>query len=157
IDALRTLLAALPPDLPAALCVVVHTSPDSPGALPMILNRVSALPVVNAATGMRIEAGHIYVAPPDHHLLIEPGTLAVTKGPRENRTRPAIDPMFRSAAQVYGPAVVGVLLTGDLDDGTAGLWTIKRLGGITVVQADAEFPSMPRHALEYVDVDFSIP
>src|SRR5262245_3457605 len=94
IDALRTLLAALPPDLPAAICVVLHMSPDSPGILPTILNRVSPLPVTNAATGMRIEPGHVYVAPPNQHLLVEPGVLVATNGPRENRSRPAVDPLF---------------------------------------------------------------
>lgn len=97
--------------------------------------------------------------PPDHHLLIEPGSIRLSKGPRENRFRPAIDPMFRSAAQVYGAGAMGVVLTGDLDDGTSGLWTIKQLGGIAVVQDphDALFPSMPLSALQHVDVDYVVP
>src|SRR5688572_14863018 len=112
-----------------------------------------------AVDGCRLQPGHVYVAPPDQHLLVEPGHMRVTKGPREHNFRPAIDPLFRSAAQVYGPAAIGVILTGNLDDGTAGLWTIKKLGGVAVVQdpADALFPSMPRHALESIDADHVVP
>src|SRR5262249_15000892 len=97
--------------------------------------------------------------PIDHHLIVEPGVLQVTKGPTENRFRPAIDPLFRSAAQVYGPAAIGVILTGSLDDGTSGLWTIKQLGGTTVVQdpKDALFPAMPLSALREVHVDYLEP
>ena len=99
------------------------------------------------------------MAPPDFHLLVEPGQVRVTKGPRENRFRPAIDPLFRSAAQVYGPNAIGVVLTGNLDDGAAGLWAIKQLGGVAIVQdpADAMFPSMPESALRYVDADHVVP
>jgi two-component system chemotaxis response regulator CheB len=106
-----------------------------------------------------LKPGHIYFAPPDSHLLVEPGRVGVTKGPRENRFRPAIDPLFRSAAQVYGPAAIGVILTGSLGDGTAGLWTIKQLGGTTVVQdpADALFPAMPQSALNHVRIDYVLP
>jgi hypothetical protein len=95
------------------------------------------------------------VAPPDHHLLVEPGRLRVTKGPRENRFRPAIDPLFRSAAQVFGPTAIGAVLTGSLDDGTNGLEVIKRLGGTAVVQdpAEALYPSMPQSAIDHVEVD----
>jgi two-component system, chemotaxis family, protein-glutamate methylesterase/glutaminase len=159
IDALRVIMAGLPRDLPAAICVVVHTAGNAPGILDSILGRAGALRVRNAATGMPIEEREVYVAPPDYHLLIEPGHLSLTKGPKENRFRPAIDALFRSAAQVYGPAAIGVVLTGNLDDGTAGLWAIKRLGGIAVVQdpADAMFPSMPANAARYVDVDHSVP
>src|SRR6185503_14429599 len=97
--------------------------------------------------------------PPDHHLLVEPGRLRVTKGPRENRFRPAIDPLFRSAAQVFGPAAIGVVLTGNLDDGTAGLWAIKQLGGIAIVQdpGTAMYSSMPESALMHVQVDYCVP
>jgi two-component system, chemotaxis family, protein-glutamate methylesterase/glutaminase len=158
LEALQIMAAALPPDFPAAICVVLHIAPHSPGLLEAILARAGPLPAVRGQTGLRIQPGHIYVAPPDHHLLVEPGVLRVTRGPRENRFRPAIDPLFRSAAQVYGPASVGVILTGDLDDGTAGLWTVKRLGGVAIVQdpEDALFPSMPRNALQHVDVDVSV-
>jgi len=159
LDALRSLLAGLPATFPAALCIVIHTSPESPGVLPQILGRVSRLPVVQACNGQRLENGRVYVAPPDRHLLVEPGRLRVTKGPREHRFRPAIDPLFRSAAQVFGPAAIGVVLTGDLDDGPAGLWTIKTLGGTAVVQHpdDALYPSMPLHASAVVDVDYKVP
>ncbi|HUR35156.1 MAG TPA: chemotaxis protein CheB [Vicinamibacterales bacterium] len=155
IEALRTLAASLPSDFPAPLCVVVHTSPQSPGLLDSILTRAGALPAVVPEDRARIRPGRIYVAPPDHHLVVEPGVLRLTKGPRENLFRPAVDPLFRSAAQVYGPGVIGVVLTGNLDDGTAGLWTIKQLGGVAIVQDpdEAMFPSMPRHAIEGVRVD----
>lgn len=155
IHALRTIVAGLPTDFPAAVCAVVHTSAESPGLLDFILQRAGPLPVSSATEGARLEAGHIYVAPPDHHLLVEPGVLRLTKGPKENRFRPAIDPLFRAAARVYGPAAIGVVLTGNLDDGTAGLRAIKQLGGIAIAQdpADATFPSMPQSAIRRVPVD----
>src|SRR5215213_6815359 len=145
IEALRVLAGALPADLPASLFVVLHTAPESPAMLATILARSGRLRATNAKEGERIQPGTIYVAPPDRHLLIEPNRVRVTRGPKENRFRPAIDPLFRSAAQTYGPRVVGVILTGYLDDGTAGLWTVKQLGGTAVVQdpADALVPSMP--------------
>lgn len=159
LDVIRSIATALPADFPAAVCVVLHVGPDSPGILDTIIGRSATLPTAQAATGMRLEEGRIYVAPPDHHLLVEPGLLRITKGPKENRFRPAIDPLFRSAAQVYGPAVIGVVVSGSLDDGTAGLWTIKRLGGTAIVQdpEQASFPSMPRSAAETVDVDYVVP
>jgi two-component system chemotaxis response regulator CheB len=159
IEALRTLAAGITRHFSAAVCVVLHTSPQSPGILDAILNRASVLPAITAASGMRLEGGRIYVAPPDHHLLIEPGVLRLSKGPKENRFRPAIDPLFRTAAQVYGPAVIGVVLSGNLGDGTAGLITIKQLGGTAIVQDpdDALFPSMPQSALTYVSVDHVAP
>jgi two-component system, chemotaxis family, protein-glutamate methylesterase/glutaminase len=109
--------------------------------------------------GTKIKPGVIYVAPPDHHLLIESTRMAVKKGPKENRFRPSIDALFRSAAYNYGARAIGVILSGALDDGTSGLWSIKRLGGIAVVQQpdDARFESMPKSALEYVEVDYSMP
>lgn len=156
IEAIRGLVAVLPHDFPAPIVVVLHTSPGAPGVLADVLGRSGCLPATTAADGQRLEPGHLYVAPPDCHLLIEPGRLRVTKGPREHGFRPSIDPLFRTAAQVFGPAAIGVLLTGNLDDGTAGLWTIKKLGGLAIVQdpADALFPSMPEHALRRVDVDY---
>ena len=159
IETLRALLAALPADFDSPICVVLHTAPQAPGVLDDILNRVGTLPAVNASTGMRLKPGQIYVAPPDYHLLIEPGVLRITKGPRENRFRPAVDPLFRSAAQVYGPKAIGVVLTGNLDDGTAGLWAIKQLGGVAIVQdpRDALFPSMPQSAIQHVAVDHVVP
>ena len=159
VEALRELVAGLPADFPAPICVVLHTSPQAPGVLDAILSRAGVVAARNARDRERLEARHIYVAPPDCHLLIEPGVVRVTKGPRENRFRPAIDPLFRSAAQVYGPAAIGVVLTGNLDDGTAGLWTIKQLGGIAVVQdpEDALFPGMPQSALQNVRADYCLP
>jgi two-component system chemotaxis response regulator CheB len=159
IEALRTLAAALPQDFPAPICVVVHTSPQAPGVLDAILSRAGVLAAINAVNHQRLEPGRIYVAPPDFHLIIEPGIVRVTKGPRENRFRPAIDPLFRSAAQVYGPRAIGVILTGSLDDGTDGLWAIKQLGGCAIVQDpdDAMFPSMPQSAIDHVTVDYVLP
>ena len=158
IDGLRQIVAGLDDDFPVPLCVVVHTSPDAPGILAKMLDRCGRLRAITAHDGMRLAPGTVYVAPPDFHLLIEPGVLRTTKGPRENRFRPAIDPLFRSAAQVYGPGAIGVLLSGSLDDGTAGLWAIKRLGGIAIVQdpTEALFPSMPASALNSVDVDHCV-
>jgi two-component system chemotaxis response regulator CheB len=155
IEALRTIAAELSPAIHAPILVVAHLSPHAPSVLDQVIARAGPLPAVTARDGVRLEPGHIYVAPPDHHLLVEPGVARVTKGPKENRFRPAIDPLFRSAAQVYGPAAIGVVLTGSLDDGTAGLWAIKRLGGTAIVQdpAEALFPSMPSSALAHVRVD----
>lgn len=159
IEALRELVAGLPAGFPAPICVVLHTTPQAPGVLDAILTRAGKLPAQNARDCDRLAPGHIYVAPPDCHLLVEPGKVRVTKGPRENRFRPAIDPLFRSAAQVYGPATIGVVLTGNLDDGTAGLWAVKQLGGTAIVQDphDALFPGMPLSALRHVRVDYSVP
>jgi two-component system chemotaxis response regulator CheB len=159
IDALRSLLARLPPHFPAPICIVLHTASEAPGLMAQILANSARLPVSLASDGCRLQPGHVYVAPPDRHLLVEPGRVRVTKGPREHNFRPAVDPLFRSAAQVFGPGAIGVILTGNLDDGTAGLWTIKKLGGVAVVQdpADALFPSMPRHALENVNADYVAP
>src|SRR6185503_355450 len=159
IEALRTLVSGLPADFAAPVCVVLHTSPASPGILGDILSRSGPLPATNAVNGERLQAGRVYVAPPDCHLVLEPGRVRVTRGPRENRFRPAIDPLFRSAAQVYGPGAIGVILTGSLDDGTAGLWAIKQLGGTAIVQApsDALFKSMPQNAIDQVDVDRVLP
>jgi two-component system chemotaxis response regulator CheB len=159
IEALRALASGLPVDFPAPVCVVIHTSPQAPGMLDSILSRSGRLPATNARDRERLEPGRIYVAPPDCHLLVEPGRVRVTKGPRENRFRPAIDPLFRSAAQVFGPAAIGIILTGNLGDGTAGLWAIKQLGGTAVVQDpdDALFPAMPRNALSNVRIDHVVP
>src|SRR5687768_635794 len=159
IEALRTIIGALPRDFDAAIAIVMHTAPQSPGVLPDIIRRAGPLDAPAVRSGESLRRGAIYVAPPDHHLLIEPGRIRLTRGPRENRFRPAIDPLFRSAAQVYGPAAIGVILTGNLGDGTAGLWAIKRLGGTTIVQdpTEATFPSMPESAVRHVDVDHVVP
>ena len=159
IEALIELFSVLPQDLPAAVFVVCHLSPQSEGVLPAALSRNGNLRAVNATDREQIIPGRVYVAPPDHHLLVEPGFVRVTQGPKENRFRPAIDPLFRSAAYAYGPRVIGVVLTGALDDGTAGLWAIKERGGLAIVQDpdDALFPSMPLSALTNVQVDYRVP
>jgi two-component system chemotaxis response regulator CheB len=159
VEALMQLARGLPPDLPAAVCVVLHIPPNAASVLPLLLARAGPLPASHPADDTPLEHGQIYVAPPDRHLIIHPGRLRLAHGPRENRNRPALDPLFRSAARAYGPRVVGVVLTGMLDDGTAGLLAIKRAGGLAVVQdpADALFAGMPRSALEYVPVDYCLP
>src|SRR5262245_28426519 len=156
IEALKGLASQLPREFASAICVVVHTSSASPGLLPSILSRAGPLQAEHARDGQRMHAGHFYIAPADYHLMLEPGVLRLTKGPRENRFRPAIDPLFRSAAQVFGPGAIGVVLSGGLDDGTAGLHAIKRLGGTAIVQhpEDAVSPSMPINAAKHVSVDY---
>jgi two-component system chemotaxis response regulator CheB len=159
VEALRTIAGGLPKDFPASVFVVLHTSPEAPGILADILDRAGTLPASFAVDGERVLPGRIYVAPPDQHLVVEPNRVRLTRGPKENRFRPAVDPLFRSAAQVYGPRVIGVILTGYLDDGTAGLWAVKQLGGTTVVQDphEALAPSMPASAMRQVRVDHCLP
>ena len=159
LSAFNRIIKQLPDHLNAAIFIVWHLSPYSNSMLPEILNRAGKLKAKHPADGERIEMSKIYIAPPDHHLLLEADRIRLTKGPKENRFRPAVDPLFRSAAYAYGPRVVGVVLTGALDDGTAGLWAIKDRGGITVVQdpAEAEQPSMPASALANVQVDHCLP
>ncbi|HEX2197666.1 MAG TPA: chemotaxis protein CheB [Burkholderiales bacterium] len=158
-EALQKLVSRLPADLPASLFVVWHLSPGIKSILPAVLSRAGPLEAVHPADGDRIEPGRIYVAPNDHHMLLENGYIRITKGPKENRFRPAVDPLFRSAAYIYGPRVVGVVLTGALDDGTAGLYTIKLRGGTAIVQepADAMIRSMPLNALEHTEADYRLP
>ncbi len=159
VEAVSMLVRGFPKDLPAALFVVIHIPAQATSVLPLILERSGQLPARHGIDGEPIQRGRIYVAPPDFHLLVERGHIRVMRGPKENRNRPAIDPLFRSAARAYGPRVVGVILTGALNDGTAGLLAIKRRGGRAVVQdpADAFFPSMPESALEYVSADYCLP
>jgi len=159
IDAFKKLVRGLPKGFPASVFIVWHTAPNIISLLAKILDRETTLPVIEPFDGERIAPGTIYVSRPDHHLLIEDGLVRVTKGPKENRFRPAVDPLFRSAALAHGTGVIGVVLTGGLDDGTAGLWTVKENGGVAVVQdpVDAEFPSMPINALRAVDVDYTLP
>jgi len=158
LETLRDLVARLPADFAAPIVIVVHLAPDSPEVLPDILSRSGPLPAVHVRNGDRLSAGRIYVAPADRHVVVEPGRLRLTRGPRENRFRPAVDPLFRSAAQVYGPLAIGVVLTGNLDDGTAGLWAIKQLGGVAIAQQpdDALFRSMPESAIRHVRVDYIV-
>ncbi len=155
LSAFNRIIKQLPEQFDAALFIVWHLSPYSTSLLPEILNRAAKLKAKHPFDGESIEMGKIYVAPPDHHLLVESDRIRLTKGPKENRFRPAVDPLFRSAAYTYGSRVVGVVLSGALDDGTAGLWAIKDRGGIAIVQdpAEAEQPSMPRSALANVQVD----
>lgn len=159
VEALSNLLRELPPDLPASIFVVLHIPAQTPSLLPSILDRVSPLKVSQAINGERIEHGRVYVAPPDNHVLVERGLVRVLRGPKENRYRPAVDPLFRSAALAYGTRVVGVILTGALDDGTVGMRAIKQRGGIGVVQdpEEALYPGMPRSALENAKIDYSLP
>ena len=159
VEALAALVQGLPADLPASLFVVLHLGPHSASVLPQILSQKGTLPARHARDGEAIELGRIYVAPPDRHLLVRHGRVRVSLGPKENSLRPAADPLFRSAAQAYGRRVVGVVLSGTLDDGTAGLQAIKSRGGVTIVQdpRDALFAGMPRSALEGVTIDHCLP
>lgn len=159
VEALRVLVGGLPESLPAAVLIVMHTSPEGPYLLPDILGRSSALEVSRPREGDLIERGKLYVAPPGHHLLVKGARINLSNGPKENRSRPAIDPLFRTAALAYGPRVVGVILTGMLDDGTAGLCAVKERGGIAVVQDpdDALYSSMPRSAIRHVSCDYILP
>jgi two-component system, chemotaxis family, protein-glutamate methylesterase/glutaminase len=157
VEALQNLMGGLRPDLPAAVFVVLHLWPGSPSYLASILSRAGQLPAVMAEEGMPIERGKVYCAPSDYHLLLENEHMRVVRGPRENRFRPAVNPLFRSAAVSHRNRTVGVVLTGLLDDGAAGLWAIKQCGGVTVVQSDAAFDQMPRAALDNVEVDYHVP
>ena len=152
LEALRVLVGGFPADLPAAVCVVQHVAASSPGTIGELLDGCGPLPARLARDGEPVEAGRIYVAPPDRHLLVTPGTLHLSTGARENRARPAVDPLFRSAAVAYRSRVVGVVLTGALDDGAAGLRAVERCGGLALVQdpAGAACPDMPRNALRAV-------
>jgi two-component system chemotaxis response regulator CheB len=152
-------VASLPGDLAAAIMVVLHMRPSRLSILDRILARAGSLPVATATDGEPIRNGHIYVAAPDHHLIVERDRVRVLRGPRENAYRPAIDALFRSAAETYGPRVIGVILSGMLDDGTAGLIAIRQCGGIAVVQdpSDADFPDMPSSAIAYAAPDYCLP
>jgi len=159
VETLSGLARALPVDLPAALFIVLHMPAQGPSMMPSILSRAGRLPAIHPTDGTAIQPGHIYIAPPDQHILLEREHIRIVHGPRENRHRPAVDPLFRSAARSYGSRVVGVVLTGTLDDGTAGLMAVKQCGGVAVVQDpdDALYPGMPRSALEHVAVDHCLP
>src|SRR5262249_50381956 len=150
IQVLEELVAGLPDDLLAAIFIVVHSSPIGGSILPTILDRKSALPARMAEDGEPVRHGVIYVAPPDHHLLVKPGLACCSGGPRETGFRPAFAPLFRTAARAYRSRVAAVVLSGGLDDGTAGLLQVKEYGGITIAQdpAEAVFDSMPRSAIE---------
>lgn len=159
VETLVRLVGKLPHNLPASVFIVLHIPAQSSNLLPQILSRAGVLQALQPIDYQKIEHGHIYIATPDHHLLIERGHVRVVRGPRENRHRPAIDPLFRSAAVAYGPQVIGVVLTGALDDGTAGLLAIKQRGGIAIVQdpKEAMYPDMPKSALAHVAIDHCLP
>lgn len=162
VEALCQLVGGLPSKLPAAIFVVLHIPAQSPSVLPKILNRSiqkrngqSSLLACHPQDGEAIQHGRIYVAPPDRHLLVKDGYIRLVRGPKENSNRPAVDPLFRTAARTYGPRVVGVVLSGTLDDGTAGLMAVKNRGGVAIVQNpdEALYSGMPKSAIENVDVD----
>jgi two-component system chemotaxis response regulator CheB len=159
LEPLRDVLKRLPAAFPAPVLVAVHVRPSEPSLLPSILGRAGPLTAKHPADGELMEDGVIYIAPPDRHLMIDDGHLAVRRGPKENGFRPSIDVLFRSAAYTFGPHAIGVVLSGSLNDGTSGLWSIKRLGGMAIIQdpSDARFGSMPKSALEYVEADYKIP
>jgi two-component system chemotaxis response regulator CheB len=155
IEALRNLVGALPADFPAAVLVVLHLPTHGTSVLPQILDRAGGLPAVQATDGLPLAGGQIYVAPPDCHLLVSKGGICLEHGARVNGHRPAVDPLFRSVADAYGVHGAGVVLSGVLDDGTAGLMAIKQSGGMTLAQdpADALYDMMPRTAIEVVAPD----
>jgi two-component system, chemotaxis family, protein-glutamate methylesterase/glutaminase len=159
VEALRHVVSRLPEDLPAAVFVVLHVPAIATSVLPAILGRAGDLPTAHAEDGAEIERGRIYIAPPDHHLLVQPGFMRVNRGPKENGYRPAIDPMFRTAAATYGSRVTGVILSGVLDDGTAGLAAVKTHGGRALVQDpdDALYPMMPMSAIQAAEPDLVLP
>ena len=156
---LKAMLSRLPSDLPAAVFVTMHIPARSTGILTTVASAAAHLPVQQAKDGLPIALGNIYLAAPDHHLILVDGHMRLGRGPRENLARPAIDPLFRSAAVAYGPRVVGVVLSGMLNDGAAGLEAIKRCGGVTVVQdpAEALADEMPLAALRASAVDITAP
>src|SRR5262245_26211515 len=155
VEALSRVVRRLPANLDAAVFVVLHMSPSRTSALPAILARETALATVQAMDGEPIRRGHIYVAAPDRHLIVRPGHISLTAGPTENRVRPSVDALFRSAAVAYPGRTIGAVLTGNLDDGAAGLAAIKRCGGIAIVQdpSEAFASSMPQSALDATEVD----
>jgi len=159
VEALQRVCAAFPEDLQAAVLITQHLSPTARSVLPQLLNKAGPLKARTPVDGQEIEPGHIYVAAPDLHMLVRPGRILMRRGPTENRTRPAVNALFRSAAVHYGSRVIGVVLTGLLDDGTEGLIAIKAAGGLSIVQDpdDAEWPSMPRNAIKRDHVDHIAP
>jgi two-component system chemotaxis response regulator CheB len=159
VQALCEVIGSLPPNLPAAVFVVLHVAPHGRSAMPSILSRAGCLPASHPKDGEPIVPGRIYVAPPDRHLMIEDSRVRLSRNATENGHRPAVDVLFRSAAREHGRRVIAVVLTGNLDDGTAGLGLVKRLGGVAVVQepGEADYPSMPQSAIANVPIDHVAP
>lgn len=155
---LVTIVKGLPKDFPAPILIVLHIG-AARSMLPQVLNDTRSLPAVHARHGEELLPGHVYVAPPDRHMVVTANGIELNRGPRENWARPAIDPLFRSAAEVFGPEVIGVILSGRLNDGTSGLYEIKRRGGLALVQdpEEAEAASMPQSAMDNVSIDYSVP
>ena len=153
---MQELVSSFPPHFPAAVFIVLHISPDSPSILPQILSRAGALPAKHAEDGEPVRSGQIFVAPPDRQMTIQDGHVRVRRGPRENRHRPAVDPLFRTAARSYDSRVIGIILSGHLDDGAAGLYVVRTLGGIGIVQdpTTAGASQMPQSALQYGGADY---
>ena len=158
VEAISAIVAGLPQGIQAAIFVVLHVSRGR-SVLPAILTRAGRLPATHPEDGAPIQYGRIYVAPPDHHMTIERETIRITHGPSENGLRPAVDPLFRSAARAYGKRVVAIVATGALDDGTAGMAAVKEAGGIAIVQdpKGAFAPSMPRSVMSAMQVDYVLP
>ena len=156
---LKCIASSLPKELPITIFVVLHMAADSPSFVPQILNRLGGLTARHPEDGERVEKGIIYVARPDFHLLVEDGRIRLSRGPRENRHRPAIDPLFRTAARAYGSRVAGVILSGSLDDGAFGLLAVKMRGGLTIVQQpdEAFMAQMPQNAMKQSQPDFVLP
>lgn len=159
IEAVETLLSGFDSTLQAAIFVVIHIPAESPSMLARIFDRAGSLRVKPAEDGEIIQLGQVYVGPPSFHLLVEPGHVRLHKGPIENRHRPAIDPLFRSAAITYRSRVIGIVLTGFLDDGASGLLAVERCGGLAIAQdpTDAKYPDMPKAAIAAVNVDYQLP
>jgi two-component system chemotaxis response regulator CheB len=159
VEALRDFFAQVPRDIDAAFLVVMHIPPHSPSQLHQVLGGCTSLEVCAAGDRQRLKAGHVYVARADLHLMTEGDVIRLTRGPKECRARPSVDVLLRSAAVSHGPRAVGIVLSGMLDDGTAGLWAIKDAGGTALVQdpAEALYPSMPQSAIDHVDVDVVAP
>jgi two-component system chemotaxis response regulator CheB len=156
VTALKDFVGGLPKDFKGSIFIVLHIPALSESRLPWILSQAGLLEAIHPNDGDAIEQGKIYVAPNDYHLILEKDKILVKRGPKESRFRPSIDTLFRSASYAYGPRVIGVILSGILDDGVSGIWTIKLHGGIAIVQSDAEQPQLPENVLEYLIPDYTI-